>query len=425
MTAEVAVMNRVGVALAADSAVTIGREARKIYTSADKLFQLSEIAPVGVMVYGNASYCALPWETIIKAFRRQLGLELLPRLDDYFHRFHEYLTDNSELISPVLEQQQVTELILNLLVSLRDQIRFRLDVEAEHRNGFETSEISPIVGVVVRNRLEMVLEESPIVGLGADARELLLTQYGQAISTARHRVLGELPLADEVEAELTEFVVQALLREYFGPLKCGIVIAGFGDREYLPSLMSMELEESLLGKPRRRDATGHSIERESGSCVLAFAQQDAVQQFMHGIDPSLDEFMVESSQAVIRGSIDLILGKLAATDKDVAESLRRAVAPEMQKIMDGLIREWSKRKRDYWEPILDTVEALPKDELAAMAESLVNLTKFRRRVTPEQETVGGPIDVAVITKGDGFIWLRRKHYFDPTLNPRFVARYAR
>ena len=56
-----------------------------------------------------------------------------------------------------------------------------------------------------------------------------------------------------------------------------------------------------------------------------------------------------------------------------------------------------------------------------MAESLVNLTKFRRRVTPERETVGGPIDVAVITKGDGFVWIRRKHYFDPALNPRVIA----
>jgi len=45
-------------------------------------------------------------------------------------------------------------------------------------------------------------------------------------------------------------------------------------------------------------------------------------------------------------------------------------------------------------------------------------------VTPERETVGGPIDVAVITKGDGFVWLRRKHYFDPAFNPRVMARYV-
>jgi len=66
---------------------------------------------------------------------------------------------------------------------------------------------------------------------------------------------------------------------------------------------------------------------------------------------------------------------------------------------------------------------LLKDELAAMAEALVNLTKFKRRVSTARETVGGPIDVAVITKGDGFVWVKRKHYFSPDLNPRVIARY--
>jgi hypothetical protein len=41
-------------------------------------------------------------------------------------------------------------------------------------------------------------------------------------------------------------------------------------------------------------------------------------------------------------------------------------------------------------------------ELAAMAEALVNLTKFKRRITPQKETVGGPIDVAIITRGGWF-----------------------
>ncbi len=45
----------------------------------------------------------------------------------------------------------------------------------------------------------------------------------------------------------------------------------------------------------------------------------------------------------------------------------------------------------------------------------------RRRPT---ESVGGPIDVAVISKADGFIWIKRKHYFDPALNPRFLARQS-
>ena len=66
---------------------------------------------------------------------------------------------------------------------------------------------------------------------------------------------------------------------------------------------------------------------------------------------------------------------------------------------------------------------LPKDELAAMAESLVNLTVFKRKVSKTVETVGGPIDVAVISKGDGFIWVKRKHYFEAELNQHFFANY--
>ena len=43
----------------------------------------------------------------------------------------------------------------------------------------------------------------------------------------------------------------------------------------------------------------------------------------------------------------------------------------------------------------------------------------------DRETVGGPIDVAVITKGDGFVWVKRKHYFEAEYNPRVIARYQR
>ena len=58
-----------------------------------------------------------------------------------------------------------------------------------------------------------------------------------------------------------------------------------------------------------------------------------------------------------------------------------------------------------------------------MAEALVNLTSLRKRVTAEADTVGGPVDVALITRGDGLVWIKRKAYFDGQLNPHAVERY--
>jgi hypothetical protein len=57
------------------------------------------------------------------------------------------------------------------------------------------------------------------------------------------------------------------------------------------------------------------------------------------------------------------------------------------------------------------------------AENLVRLTALRQKVSLEIETVGGSIDVAIISKHDGFVWIKRKHYFDRELNPFFVQKY--
>src|SRR5947209_4790696 len=64
MTCEVVVMNRRGIALAADSAVTIGED-DKIYHTAEKLFPLAQTTPVGIMTYGSADLIGVPWEIII------------------------------------------------------------------------------------------------------------------------------------------------------------------------------------------------------------------------------------------------------------------------------------------------------------------------------------------------------------------------
>jgi hypothetical protein len=66
---------------------------------------------------------------------------------------------------------------------------------------------------------------------------------------------------------------------------------------------------------------------------------------------------------------------------------------------------------------------LAKDDLAEMAESLIHLTFLKRRFMSQEESVGGPVDVAVISKGEGFIWIKQKFYLDPHLNPHFFHTY--
>ena len=81
MTAEIAIMNKTAVALAADSAVTIEQEkGQKIFNTVNKLFALSKYHPVGVTIYGSANFMDVLWESIIKIYRAKLGKQSFPTL---------------------------------------------------------------------------------------------------------------------------------------------------------------------------------------------------------------------------------------------------------------------------------------------------------------------------------------------------------
>jgi hypothetical protein len=204
------------------------------------------------------------------------------------------------------------------------------------------------------------------------------------------------------------------------------VFAGFGAKEYAPSLHAFELDLLLNDRIRRWDRATRTARPESGksAAIIPFAQQEMVHAFLGGIDTDLFQYICRTTETVLATAFSEILEGVRATGTLDADALA-TLESRMSDVPKALFADWGAKVRDYWMPVVANIETLPKDELAAMAESFVNLTKFRRRASFDRETVGGPIDVAVITKGDGFIWVRRKHYFDLELNPRVQAKYTR
>ena len=82
MTAEIVIMNKEAVALAADSAVSLvtgpAENPQKIFTSANKIFRLSNNHTVAFMIFNNAAFLGIPWEPLITRFGDSLGPAPLP-----------------------------------------------------------------------------------------------------------------------------------------------------------------------------------------------------------------------------------------------------------------------------------------------------------------------------------------------------------
>ena len=119
MTALVGILNKRAVAIAADSAITVSYasdERKKIYNTGQKIFRLSEVQPVGVMLYNNVEFMSTPWEVIIKLYHDRCVHHKLPLLKDYKEDFVKFLHDNQFFVTEA-EQRMLH------LDSLRDCVR--------------------------------------------------------------------------------------------------------------------------------------------------------------------------------------------------------------------------------------------------------------------------------------------------------------
>lgn len=425
MTAEVCIMNRLGLALAADSAVTMTYPGgSKIYQSAEKLFQLSEVDPVAVMIYGSAVLLDVPWETIIKRFRAKHGRESRPTLRDHADTLMGFLRSNREFFPAEREKREllrITRIYLHLVILKELQDRLKREI----------SHAGPITEPQIITCLEQVMDESEAKlaklprdpDFPADFDETVKKECRREFDEAIDATFERLRFSTAIRDRLVRLSLSFFLR---GRLQgsSGLVVAGFGDAEVFPSLANEQLDTILLGHVKAPKRQIVAVNDGGGSCVIPFAQTEMVETFMEGIDPSLREYVSTSLESAFDRLPQVIMETLGGSQTSLSDNVKAALTDSMKDMLGGLIKTWkSFQDERHVRPIMSAVGVLPKDELASMAEALVNLTVLRRRTSTDQETVGGPIDVAVVTKGDGFVWIKRKHYFDAKLNPRYVSKF--
>lgn len=424
MTAEVAVMNRQAVALAADSAATIQTaHSAKVFSSANKVFALSKHHPVGIMIYGGADFIRTPWEEVVKEYRSKLGKRSFDIIADYAKDFLEFLRTDALIV----DQQSEEEYIVQTIGSYFDHIRH--DAEASIKEAMEKTgslKEKEIVELIVKK-----IEEHHVIWKGGKAVAGASTKKVGDVRTRIQKTadewlktfFGNVLLPALAKEKLSEIAAWLFVRtSTLAPTdRSGVVIAGFGDKQMLPSLTSFNIQGRVAGVLHETPY----IEAEGrGGRVVAFAQGDVVRSFIEGVNPDFYGELLTLFQRTLLSIPGVVLDKvphLSGKQKDdITKKATEAIKGEWGSFTHRL-REHQKRTLIH--PLLEIVSILPKDELATMAETLVNLTSFKRRMSMDTESVGGPIDVALISRGDGLVWVRRKHYFPPELNHHFFANY--
>ncbi len=424
MTAEIAILNKEAVALASDSAVTIRLSGgQKIFTSANKLFPLSNYEPVGIMVYNSAHFMGVPWEVIVKLYRDKLGEKRFNTLEDYFSDFILFLEKGNPLFPLEVQKDFLRNYVSGYFTIIVKDIVKEVQSTINNKGSISDKEIEDLVASRVATHSKPWQKEKVKCSISTRKSRSIIKRYAQIIEEQVKAIFKQLPITQDTLDKLMNIAVNLYVKGTDREGNSGVVIAGFGDKDYFPAIKQMVIDGIIDSKLKYMEELSSRISRSRRGLISPFAQREMVARFMEGIDPNYKEI----EEGYIAELCKQFASKVSDNMPGFSDKQKIRLKRQLHKIGVALSEDFiSKRenlvRQKFVNPITMVVSFLPKNELASMAEALVHLTSLKRRFTMEAETVAEPIDVAIISKGEGFIWIRKKQYFPAELNPQYVAK---
>lgn len=229
MTAEIAIINPNAVALAADSAVTIGD--KKIYNSALKLFTLSKVAPVGIMIYGSATMLGMPWETIIKLFRNHLGSKTFATLEEYSSNFLEFLTSDDAYFPLESQVEWIRDSTKEYFIHvIRERFYDGVKSILKEKGEISSNETTNLLSDLILDQ-HRALNDIPLIkGMFKTFEKDCKSQFKTMFAEIFEEVFEDITLDRSVLNKLFDIAVFIHTRQIFSGNQSGIVIAGFGEK---------------------------------------------------------------------------------------------------------------------------------------------------------------------------------------------------
>ena len=176
---------------------------------------------------------------------------------------------------------------------------------------------------------------------------------------------------DSVEAIVNDF--KSFLENKIAPkTSVGFLIAGYSKGKGHPEMFLINIDNGNIEEPKELNA-------DDPLSISWFGETTFLSRLLLGLDKRLIEILEDN--VVDKETIDNIL-------KDCKEKLQLPLGVPAMPIQDAI------------------------DLVKFLADISVNSSRF----VPGAQVIGGPIDIAVITKHEGFKWIQRKHYYDKDLN---------
>jgi hypothetical protein len=395
MTSQIAIINGFGVALASDSAMTLGET--RIYDTAEKMVPLPLPHRIAVMHAGRVRIGNLPYSVLVSEWARQLGNKALRSADAYAKSFQDWLANNPQWFPVDTQQRDALSFIENRAKALAG----RYNAIKENDENFQFS--------TLLNRWTEEAREIPrLEGMNAPSTISSFEKYNDQIETIFTEFIA--PISED-EGDKTHFLTYCA--EYFSSAwmtNATLTFAGYGEQEIYASYTLIKFHGFVDGRLTwiKGDAYALNPESDPLMAICLPAQSDAIDQYLMGYDNQMIDEIIERSHQERYDVLHAIREKFQ-DDELMLEKLDKAVEETLSEFETQIPQtadDYS--ERNYLVQLRRALAALPAASLVEVARSLIELQALRKTTSAQTDTVGGPIDVALITPTDGFVWIRHK-----------------
>jgi len=403
MTSQLVLINAQGVAIASDSAVTLGGGRRTLDTAV-KVLPLPGPHRIAVLHSGLVHVHGLPYQVLLNECFSTLCAAPLATVEAYRQDFLDWLGNNLQWFSTDRIHREWIGAVSQRFDIIRDGVLRKIKDDPA-RLGPERATLEEVrlwaEGLSTFPTFENTDDEW-LRSVGASLAEGVLEVF--------EYWFDDIPRSEEIDRHLHAYAAEFVRRSGPWDDSATLSFVGFGESQVLPGYSDCDISGVLGGRVLHVPAkswVGVS-DNDPIFAIHPLGQTSAINLFLRGAEHEMVEVAANAAVeqvGALRTKLGEVVGEEVASSTSFHEAFDSAVNQMMTSIGESV---WDDSEQRYVDPLRLAIAGLPLATLADVARSLVELQALRQTTTAEQSTVGGPIDVAIISRAGGFGWVRHK-----------------
>jgi hypothetical protein len=358
---------------------------------------------MAVLHSGRVRIGNLPYSVLVGEWIRQLGSKPLRSSGAYAKSFQDWLANNPQWFSTEEEHSEIIRFIEQRANALAG--RFKAEQEEQQDFAFEDLLARWTSEVEVLERLE---------GESAERTLEMFRNFQEEIDSIFETAIAPISNSEDIKNAFLVYCAEFFSSEWM--TDSTLTFSGYGENEIYPSYSCIDFHGFVNGRLTWKQGDAYALTPRT-SPVMAIclpAQRETIDQYLRGYDEDLINILVNHADSErievlhgIRDKFEEITGSDSESDLMAQfDDAVRAVLSEFETRAWKVASDYS--EKNFISHLRRAIATLPVASLVDVARSLIEIQALRKTTTAQTPTVGGPIDVALISPTEGFQWIQHK-----------------